>query len=139
MHEVAKWSGQGQRNEFPGGALSAAADCRAFVDLKIHGQIIRALVDTCAARTVLRRYEFKDLCKRLGRQPILKTTLGLQGVTGHELKVCGKTQVLEDDVGILQVIVVDSISHPAILGRDVNRPEEATVDYSTGQLLWRGK
>ena len=65
-------------------------------------------------------------------------TIKLTGVTGHDLKVLGGTQIMEDDLGSVDVIVVADISHAMILGRDVLRRDGADIDYALGHLIWRG-
>ena len=108
-------------------------------ELELHGYFTRALVDTGAARTVLRRREYLDICERIGRQPILRTARGLLGVTGHKLKVWGTTQLAEDSVGTMTMVVVDQIPHAAKLGRDLMSRDEAKIDYKRGILCWRDK
>ena len=89
-----------------------------FVDLDFYGVHIHGLVDTGASRSVLRRHEFNLLCKLTGRTPILKHCVELCGVTGHNIKVLGSTQLSEASIGPINVIIVEDINHALIIGRD---------------------
>jgi hypothetical protein len=91
-------------------------------------------VDTGASRTVLRRHEYEILRRRTGRTAILDKAAELIGVTGHDLAVLGKTQITEEQLGNMTVIIVDHIGHPMILGRDVLSPGGAVIDYEQGIL-----
>lgn len=109
-----------------------------YVCLYLYGCRILALIDTGASRSILRRNEFEELCKITGRAPILKKTVQLIGVTGHDLTVLGSTEFLESRLGNIELIVVEGIGHPMILGRDVLSADGANIDYNTGSLYWRG-
>ena len=82
----------------------------------------------------MRRREFDIICKAVGRCPILSKSIKLCGVTGHDLTVLGKTQLDEGHLGPINVIVVDDIRHPMILGHDLLTKHEAIIDYSHGIL-----
>ena len=108
-----------------------------YIKLNVYGQFILALIDTGASRSVVRRYDFEKLCKSVGRSPILTKAVQLVGVTGHDVKVKGSTQLPVKFVGPLELIVVEDINHPIILGRDVLRKDKAIVDYDSGMLFWK--
>ena len=110
-----------------------------YVDLSFYNVHIHALVDSGASKTVLRRKEFDLLCKITGRSPILTKGVELYGVTGHGIKVLGTTQLLEASLGPMDVIVVDDINHPLILGRDVLKAARTQIDYANGLLKWEGR
>ena len=95
-------------------------------------------MDTGAARSCLRRSEFLTICNRIGRTPVLTKAIRLSGVTGHHISVLGGTQVQEDKLGPLEVIIVEDIAHPLILGRDALLHDGAEICYSSGQLSFRG-
>ena len=97
------------------------------------------MVDSGASRTVVRRLEFDTLCKISGRRPILKPCVDLCGVTGTGIKVYGKTELKFDNVGVLEVIIVDDIGRGMILGRDAMRANRAKIDYDNGVLIWADK
>jgi len=107
-----------------------------YVELTFYGCHIRALLDTGASRTVLRRKEFDQLCKWTGRSPVLRKSVDLIGVTGHDIKVLGATQLEEARVGKIAVIIVDNIGHAFILGRDVLRRGNALINYEAGIVQW---
>ena len=97
-----------------------------------------ALVDTGATHSVLRRSTFQHICKATGRCPVLKKTVQLCGVTGHNLQVHGSTEIADDELGPIPVIIVEGISHAMILGRDVLVTDGARIDYENSLLTWRG-
>ena len=131
-------AGGRQRQEEPGGPLSAAApDELMYVDLDFYNCHIHALVDSGASKSVLRRREFDILCKLTGRTPIVTKGVELYGVTGHGLKVLGSTQLRETSLGPIPVIIVEDINHALILGRDVLKAHKAHIDYENGVLSWQ--
>ena len=109
-----------------------------YVELIIYGRHILALLDTGASRTVLRRTEFDLLCKTTGRTPVLKKAVPLCGVTGHDIAVLGITEIEEVTVGPFPVIIVESIAHALILGRDLLCNDGAYIDHAMGRLNSRG-
>jgi hypothetical protein len=110
-----------------------------YVELTFNGRVVYALVDTGASRTVLRRRNFYDICKTVGRIPLVTRATPLHGVTGHGLNVWGKTEIKEDRLGVLPSIIVDDMMHAMILGRDVLSKDQASIDYFKGVLHWRGR
>ena len=96
------------------------------------------LIDSGATMTVLQREAFLTICKDQGRKPILKKAPGLVGVTGHELKVCGRTEICVRELGVLPVTIIENLPHAMILGRDLMRAKEAVIDYKRGVLSWGG-
>ena len=107
------------------------------MSLTLKGLRLRALIDTGASRTVLRRAEFMELCDKIGRQPLVKRTSGLQSVTGHELHVWGETEIEEESLGVISVTVVNDLPYPMIVGRDVLCADGAVINYPRGVLTWR--
>ena len=106
-----------------------------YVELSLGQHRTRALLDTGASRTILRRSEFNLICKTLGRTPILSKTINLCAVTGHPIKVLGSTEINEAQLGPISVIVVEGIQHACILGRDVLKDKQAVIDYQNGALI----
>jgi hypothetical protein len=51
--------------------------------------------------------------------------------------VLGETEIIEAHLGIVPVIVVDGIHHPAILGCDI-LGNDSIIDYATGLLTCQG-
>ena len=70
-----------------------------------------SLVDSGASCCVVRQKEFLKLCKDTGRKPIVKKTDGLVGVTGHELKVWGETQIWTKQFGPVNVVVIEEVPY----------------------------
>jgi hypothetical protein len=83
---------------------------------------------------VLRLCDYEILRRRTGRTRILDQAEELIGVTGHQIKVLGKTEIMESTLGPLKVIIVDDISHPMILGRDALSHFGAHINYQDGTL-----
>ena len=110
-----------------------------YVKLTIYAKTILALIDSGASRSVVRRKEFMELCKHVGRSPILSKAVELIGVTGHDIKVKGATQLPIDQVGPIDFIVVEDINHPMIIGRDILRAYKAIIDYDQGVLKWNDR
>ena len=100
----------------------------AYVVLTLVDQKLLVLVDSGAAKTVLRQDMFKNMCRSLGRVPIVKRCRGLVGVTGHELEVYGETQIEVKELGVLQVIIIEDLPYAMILGRDVMRHRSMILD-----------
>ena len=90
-----------------------------FIELSIYGQRIRALVDSGASKSVLRHAELFALCKLANRIPVLRKSVQLCGVIGHDITVLGSTEICDDKLEPIPVIVVEGIGHAMILGRDV--------------------
>ena len=105
-----------------------------YVSLQFSKCHIYSLINSGASRSILRRQEFDAICKSLGRTPILSKTIDLCAVTGHQLNVLGTTELVEEQLGVIPIIVVDGIQHPCILGRDVLKAQEAIINYQTGTL-----
>ncbi len=93
-------------------------------------------MDTGASRTLLRRKEFLNICKDTRRQTILRPSVELCSLTGHALDVKGETELMEDQGGSVKVIVVDGLSHAAILVVDV-LGKEAIINFEEQNLKWR--
>lgn len=94
------------------------------------------MIDSGACRTVLRRNEYELICKRIGRNPVLKKAVDLFGVTGHQINVLGETQLDEQILGPITVIVVEGIGHPMVLGRDIMNSHAASLNYATSTVTF---
>ena len=98
-----------------------------------------ALVDTGTSHSVLRRSTFDKLYKQTGRRPVLHKTVQLCGITGHNLLVYGRTEIADDELSPIPVIIVEGIAHAMILGRDVLATDGAQIDYENNLFTWRGR
>lgn len=56
-------------------------------------------------------------------------------LTGHEIKVLGETELIEDN-GVIKVIVVDGLPHSGILGIDT-LGKYSVVNFAIETLTWR--
>jgi hypothetical protein len=108
------------------------------VRLSLAGVPLLALVDTGASRTLLQRDSFLEICANIARSPILQRSHGLCTLSGEHIPVLGETQVTEDKVGPLNVVVVTTGVHQLILGADELQRGGATLDFTSHTLLWHG-
>ena len=116
------------------GAVSVQG--RAFVTLNFHGILVHALLDTGAARSILRNDVFIDIFQRTRRAPLVRQTQQLQTVSGQTLGLNGETDIDEAQAGPLTLVIAANISQPAIIGDDMLRKGKAFIDYSTGTFTW---
>lgn len=63
------------------------------------GVVINALVDTGAARTLIAKRTFENMCKTINRPTLLKSTSFVCGLGGKRLTVLGETEVAIPDAG----------------------------------------
>ena len=105
-----------------------------YVELSLGHHRTLALLDSGASRTILRRSEFDIICKSLGRTPNLSKSVDLFAITGHPITVLGSTEIREAQIGPISVIVVDSVQHACIFGREVLKEKQAVIDYQKGTL-----
>ena len=87
-------------------------------------------MDTGSSRTLLAATIFFQLVKLEHRTPLLSpSTLELQSVSGHKLTVLGKTQISVENVGPLDVYVVDNLHNDVILGIDAISKGSGKIDF----------
>ena len=80
---------------------------------------------------------FYDLVRTQHRVPLLSpSTLGLQSVTGHPLKVLGQTQIKLQDAGSIKVYVVDNLNKDLILGIDAICAGKGKIDLPSKTFNW---
>ena len=51
-------------------------------------------------------------------------------MTSHNIEVLGKTEVADDKLGPIPVVIVEGIGHAVILGRGVLATNGAHIDYT---------
>lgn len=107
--------------------------------LEFSGVKVTTLLDTGAARSVLDKEVFVDICQRTGRAPICNPTHSLHSVTGQELQLVGETEVLETNLGRLRLVVAERLRPYCILGSDLLTEGKAVIDYINQSLLYQGK
>ena len=99
-----------------------------------------SLVDTGAARTLLRRDIFLKICNNTERIPLLKqTSTRLQSVTGEKLVILGETEVQVDQAGPIKLLVVEDMQDPMILGIDSLLLGKANLNLHHNTMSWHGK
>ena len=101
---------------------------------------IEGLCDTGSSRTLLAASIFYQLVKRQHRTPLLNpSTLRLQSVTGHSLKVLGQTQIKISGAGCIDVLVVEGLHNDLILGIDAISKGEGRLDFPSRTFRWFNK
>ena len=82
--------------------------------------VASALVDSGAAKSVIRRDLARQYFERRGRSFILKPmTARLCSGTGHEMEAAGVMEIHVPRVGLIDLIVVDNCIHDCIIGWDM--------------------
>ena len=99
------------------------------VELHLGGGCIlhNTLVDTGAARTVMRHDKWTDYCSQNGIPNYLRPCARLRTLTGEELPTLGGGQVTIESV-LIDVIVVPVLCHDLILGVNALRKLLAYLD-----------
>ena len=98
---------------------------------------MEGLLDTGSSRTLLAATIFFKLVKFQHRTPLLSpSTLELQSVSGHRLKVLGKTQISVNHVGPLNVYVVENLHNDVILGIDAISKGSGKIDFPRQIFHW---
>ena len=98
---------------------------------------MEGLLDTGSSRTLLAATIFFKLVKIEHRTPLLSpSTLELQSVSGHKLTVLGKTQISVENVGPLDVYVMDNLHNDVILGIDAISKGSGKIDFPRQNFHW---
>ena len=98
-----------------------------------------ALVDTGASVSVIS----KDLAQRIFTQEgrpylLIKAHRTITGASGHGLQLCGLTEVMVRDIGIVSFHVIKNLQdHHCILGWDLLNEKGFSLDDK--ELVWGGK
>ena len=92
---------------------------------------------TGSSSTLLAASVFYRIVKNQHRTPLLSSsTLRLQSVTGHSLKVLGSTQICIQNAGCINVIVVDQLQNDLTLGIDSITQGQGRLDFKTKNFFW---
>ena len=95
------------------------------------------LVDTGSCKSLLRADRFNEICIRTHRSPLLRPTVGLQGIAGGRLAVLGETEITLDNVSTpLTVTVVSGTRYDLLLGDPSIRMGKGIINYEKGILTW---
>ena len=100
---------------------------------------MNCLIDTGACVSLLRYDVFIEICNRSGRSRLLGPAPALFTVSGAPIKVHGKTEVVFEVLGSLPMLIVEGTIHQCILGDDALSASRAVLNYSTRELIWKGK
>ena len=109
--------------------MGHSKEARPFTELAFRGGCVKALVDSGASRSLLRRDIYIDICRRLSRIPLLKRTAPLYSVSGNKLNVLGETEMDMATGEAWPWTIVDNIQHEAILGADILGTSKAILNF----------
>lgn len=112
---------------------------RMGLKLKSAGSSITALLDTGSSVTLLSSDIFRIICQSTGRPPLAKPVNQICGLGGSILKTLGSCQIAFDKVGPVEVLIVENLAYPMILGSDALHNGFASVHYPTNSLVWHGQ
>ena len=107
---------------------------RAYLKLEFGPIVVTTLLDTGAARSIIDKEVFLDICSRTGRPPLLSPTSPLHSVTGQSLELLGETEILENSLGKLRMVVAKRLRPFCIFGTDLLAEGRAVVDYRKEQV-----
>ena len=80
---------------------------------------VTALIDTGAARTLIRQDVALSVLKDIGRPPLFKRNNDyVISMTGNQVNILGSIELSIVDVGIINFLVVDKMLHEMIIGYD---------------------
>ena len=105
-----------------------------------HNVRFRALLDTGASCSLLRRDIFEQIVGKTHQICHLLKTPRMQAVNGTEIQAIGQTEIQLDLVPEpIKVIIVETLPHDMILGDSVLRNGCAVLDLRNNSLLWYGR
>jgi len=96
---------------------------------------LRTLVDSGAARCLLRRSAFLSLCSSYSRMPFLNPTCPLYSANGGSIKVVGEAELQLEGGPPWTWIIVDGIAHDALLGADLMQATQTSLDWASNLLI----
>jgi hypothetical protein len=105
-------------------------DGRPQIRLTLESVDVDALVDTGASRTLMNLDIFNQVCLAQRRPNLLKSTGPLVSVTGGALNVQGETNLKLSNNIVARVVVVADLPHSLLLGTDLMRQCQGTIDYA---------
>jgi hypothetical protein len=120
-------------------AVDDHLESRPYVDLKFRGGgELRTLVDSGAARCLVRRSAFLSLCALSSRMPLLTPTCPLFSANGGTIRVLGEASLQLEGGIAWNWVVVEGISQDALLGADLMKAHQTTLDWVGDQLSMGG-
>ena len=108
------------------------------MDLELDGIHILSLIDTGAARSMMKTEVWRELCHKRGQPAISRQGLKLRGLSGQELKTRGKADVRIDGRRC-EFYIVDRLSHDALIGDDVLKILKADISYENKSVTLGGR
>ena len=108
---------------------------RPRVSVTLSGIQVTALVDTGASRTLLR----SDIFRKLNRPFQTTKVIRLQTLTGEDIPTKGEVEVTIDKVGIMPMIVLETMGCDVLIGSDTLEKFHAAIDYENQVVLINGK
>ena len=96
---------------------------------------LTALVDTGAARTLVRQDVADNILKASGRPLVYrKYSKSIVSLTGNSVNILGQVELRLKNVGVVECLVVDNMSHELLIGYDALNKHGFHLDTST--LIW---
>lgn len=117
----------------------AGRSSRAYLLLNFGDIKVTTLLDTGAARSILDKEVFLDICSRTGRAPLLKPTPSLHSVTGQSLELMGEAELWEEQLGRVTFVIATGVGHYCILGNDLLAEAKAVINLGAGILSYKQK
>ena len=112
---------------------------RVSIEVNIEGIDIVGLVDTGSARTLIRKDVWINVCKKVGRCPLMKPCKErLKTVSGQWLHIEGTTLVVLYEK-VIEVYIYKDLVHDILLGDDALAILQANIDYPTKTVTLMGK
>ena len=107
-----------------------------FVWLVADRMPLRALIDTGASQSLLRKDQLEAIARKTGRQPLVSPVESLVSMTEHQIDLLGSTEVQVEAIGPVAVTVVRSMRHDMILGWDQLARYGVTLDSRQSTMRW---
>ena len=96
------------------------------------------LVDTGAARSLMKKAVWLDICQYSHRAPVVQTAEVLKSLSGHVLPTLGRTNI-ELQGKVVPFYIVDKLRTDVLLGGDALDILEANIDFKTHSVKLGGR
>ena len=99
------------------------------IDLKLADITVLSLIDTGAARSMMREDVWRQVCSRRGQPAMTFPGLRLRALSGHEIVTLGKAIVFISGTRC-EFYIVKKLQHDALLGDDVLTQLGASITFN---------
>ena len=107
------------------------------MDQAFHEHLYDCLIDTGAARSLLRLRIFLELCSKVNRIPIIANVdYNLVSISGDCLQVIGKSEIKFDNMPALSFDIVKDLPHDVILGYKNLQRGQGIISIPDRKLYW---